>query len=219
MTKLKLINLNIQEIAEDISDLQFLETLDLTGNDFKFLPSTMGQVAKLKYLSLQNCRKLQALPQLGQVERLTLSGCVNLLYLRGLLGVELLELRLENCSGLRSLSEELSHFTKLTYLDLSSLVFEAIPASIRELPSLGTLCLNNCKKLRSLEELPQSLNHLYAHGCDSLENVTLSPRHSIKHLDLSHCFSLDQEQDLVSQFINQGQNHQQVSYLLPRFNT
>lgn len=78
LTKLNLINLNIQEIAGDISDLQFLETLDVTGNDFKSLPKTMGQIAKLKYLSLQNCRELRALPQLGQVERLTLSGCVKL---------------------------------------------------------------------------------------------------------------------------------------------
>lgn len=213
LTKLKLINLNIQEIAGDISDLQFLETLDLTGNDFKSLPSTMGQIAKLKYLSLQNCRELRALPQLGQVERLTLSGCVKLRSLRGLVGVELLELRLENCRGLRSLSEELSHFTKITYLDLSSLEFETIPASIRELPSLGTLCLNKCNHLISLEELPLSLSYLYAHGCESLKNVSLSPHHSIKHLDLSHCFNLHQEQDLLSQFINQGQN-QQVSSLI-----
>ncbi|KAH0875768.1 hypothetical protein HID58_073130 [Brassica napus] len=202
LTKLKLINLNIQEIAGDISDLQFLETLDLTGNDFKSLPSTMGQIAKLKYLSLQNCRELRALPQLGQLRSL-----------RGLVGVELLELRLENCRGLRSLSEELSHFTKITYLDLSSLEFETIPASIRELPSLGTLCLNKCNHLISLEELPLSLSYLYAHGCESLKNVSLSPHHSIKHLDLSHCFNLHQEQDLLSQFINQGQNQQ----VKPRF--
>ncbi|KAG2254058.1 hypothetical protein Bca52824_084194 [Brassica carinata] len=223
LTKLNLINLNIQEIAGDISDLQFLETLDLTGNDFKSLPKTMGQIAKLKYLSLQNCRELRALPQLAQVERLTLSGCVKLRSLKGLLGeerptrdIQLLELSLENCRSLPSLSlsEELSHFTKLTYLDLSSLEFETIPESIRELPSLGTLCLNNCNHLISLEDLPLSLSYLYAHGCESLVNVSLPPHHSIKHLDLSHCFSLHQAQDLLSQFINQGQNQQVTSLIL-----
>lgn len=198
VTKLKLINLNIQEIAGDISDLQFLETLDLTGNDFKSLPSTMGQITKLKYLSLQNCRELRALPQLAQVERLTLSGCVKLRSLKGLLGeerptrdIQLLELSLENCRSLPSLSlsEELSHFTKLTYLDLSSLEFETIPTSIKEFSFISTLCLNKCNHLISLEELPLSLSYLHAHGCESLVNVSLSPHHSIKHLDLSHCFS------------------------------
>lgn len=208
LTKLKLINLNIQEIAGDISDLQFLETLDLTGNDFKSLPSTMGQITKLKYLSLQNCRELRALPQLAQVERLTLSGCVKLR--------SLLELSLENCRSLPSLSlsEELSHFTKLTYLDLGSLEFETIPTSIKEFSFISTLCLNKCNHLISLEELPLSLSYLYAHGCESLVNVSLPPHHSIKHLDLSHCFNLHQEQDLLSRFINQGQNQQVTSLIL-----
>jgi Leucine-rich repeat (LRR) protein len=196
----------------------------------------MGQLAMLKYLSLSNCRRLKALPQLSQVERLVLSGCVKLGSLMGILGAgrynlldfcvekckslgslmgilsveksapgrnELLELSLENCKSLVSLSEELSHFTKLTYLDLSSLEFRRIPTSIRELSFMRTLYLNNCNKIFSLTDLPESLKYLYAHGCESLEHVNFSSNHSFNHLDFSHCISLECISDLVRDFMNE----------------
>ncbi|AEE35380.1 Disease resistance protein (TIR-NBS-LRR class) [Arabidopsis thaliana] len=236
LTELKLINLNIEDIPEDICQLQLLETLDLGGNDFVYLPTSMGQLAMLKYLSLSNCRRLKALPQLSQVERLVLSGCVKLGSLMGILGAgrynlldfcvekckslgslmgilsveksapgrnELLELSLENCKSLVSLSEELSHFTKLTYLDLSSLEFRRIPTSIRELSFMRTLYLNNCNKIFSLTDLPESLKYLYAHGCESLEHVNFSSNHSFNHLDFSHCISLECISDLVRDFMNE----------------
>ncbi|KAH0888986.1 hypothetical protein HID58_051415 [Brassica napus] len=133
-------------------------------------------------------------------------------------GVFLL-LELGSCTKVQSFSHQLTHFTTLTYLNLSSNDFEAIPESITELTSLGTLCLNNCKKLKSVEDLPQSLEHLYAHGCNSLENVILSLNHSIKHLHLSHCFSLQQDEQLITQFLNNGYSEDlssvQLSICLP----
>ncbi|WZZ68885.1 hypothetical protein YC2023_080255 [Brassica napus] len=204
LAELKLINLNIQKIPEDICRLRSLEKLDLSGNDFTNLPSSMKNLSKLKYISLSNCSTLEALPELTEVQTLKLSNCSNLTSLVELSqdvgSYSLQELELDNCKNVQSFSNQLSHFTKLTYLNLSGNDFEAIPASIRELPSLVTLSLNNCKKLKSVEELPQSLKHLYAHGCCSL--VTVSPNHSIKHLDLSHCFSLQQDEQLISRFLN-----------------
>ncbi|KAF2592839.1 hypothetical protein F2Q70_00045341 [Brassica cretica] len=206
LAELKLINLNIQKIPEDICRLRSLEKLDLSGNDFTNLPSSMKNLSKLKYISLANCVTLQALPELTELHTLKLSNCSNLTSLLELSqdvgSYSLQELELDNCKNVQSFSNQLSYFTKLTYLNLSGNDFEAIPASIRELPSLVTLCLNNCKKLKSVEELPQSLNHLYAHGCESLENVSLSPHHSIKHLDLSHCFSLQHTEQLITRFQN-----------------
>lgn len=204
LAELKLINLNIQKIPEDICRLRSLEKLDLGGNDFTNLPSSMKNLSKLKYISLANCSTLEALPELTEVQTLKLSNCSNLTSLVELSqdvgSYSLQELELDNCKNVQSFSNQLSYFTKLTYLNLSGNDFEAIPASIRELPSLVTLSLNNCKKLKSVEELPQSLKHLYAHGCCSL--VTVSPNHSIKHLDLSHCFSLQQDEQLTSRFLN-----------------
>lgn len=222
LTELQLINLNIEYIPENIILLQFLKRVDFGGNDFVNLPTSMGQLSQLKYLSLRNCRKLKALPQLAQVETLILSDCVNL---RSLLELEhephsrtycLLELWLDNCNNVETLSRQLDRFSKLTYLDLSRHNFVmGIKHIIGRLLSLETLFLNNCKQLLSVEGLPLSLMYLYAHGCDSLENVSVSPNHSIKHLDLNHCPRLNREEHkhLLNLFIYEGHS-QKVSLLL-----
>ncbi|KAF3524369.1 hypothetical protein F2Q69_00050490 [Brassica cretica] len=218
LTELNLINLNIQIIPEDIGLLHSLEKLDLSGNDFVNLPTSMKNLCKLKHARLSNCVNLEALPGLTGLQSLNLSGCSSLKSLlepphsvQEVTTYSLLELEIDNCTQVKSFSHQLSHFTRLTYLNLSSNDFEAIPESITELTSLGTLRLNNCKKLKTVEDLPQSVEHLYAHGCDSLENVTLSPNHSIKHLDLSHCFSLQQDEQLITQFLNNGYSEEVCS--------
>ncbi|KAL0800727.1 hypothetical protein Bca101_055902 [Brassica carinata] len=218
LTELNLINLNIQAIPEDIGLLHSLEKLDLSGNDFINLPTSMKNLSKLKHARLSKCVKLEALPGLTELQSLKLSGCSSLESLlesphgvQELSSYNLLELELDKCTKVGSFSHQLSHFTTLTYLNLSSNDFEAIPESIAELTSLGTLCLNNCKKLKSVEDLPQSLENLYAHGCDSLENVILSLDHSIKHLDLSHCFGLQQDEQLITQFLNNGDTEEVIS--------
>ncbi|KAF3576494.1 hypothetical protein DY000_02033647 [Brassica cretica] len=141
LKELKLINLNIQKLSDDIDDFEFLQKLDLSGNDFKNLPSNITILPRLRTLWLRNCGKLEELPELAQVQSLTLS----------------------NCRNLRSLVKRSDSG------NLSSHDFETLPSSISDLTSLVTLCLNNCKKLKSVEEVPPSLQFLDAQGCDSLE--------------------------------------------------
>lgn len=210
--------LNIKDIPSSIMSCRNLEKLDLSGNDFVYLPYGLKELHKLKYLSVHNCRRIKSLRQLPQVETLILSECVKLRSLFELCLGEpwatsycLLELWLDNCNHIdESLSEQLSHFTKLTYLNLSRNNFVTLPQSIRELSSLGTLYLNNCKKLKSLQELPQGVKYLHAHGCDSLEKVSLSSDHSIKHLDILHCPRLKQEEhkNLMDLFMNDEQSQE-----------
>ncbi|KAG7597385.1 Leucine-rich repeat 3 [Arabidopsis suecica] len=176
LKELKLVNLNIRRIPSGICHLELLEKLNLSGNDFENLPEAMNSLSRLKTLWLINCFKLEELPKLTQVQTLTLTNCRNLRSLAKLSDTSqdegrycLLELCLENCKSVESLSDQLSHFTKLTCLDLSSHDFETLPPSIRDLTSLVSLCLNNCKKLKSVEIIPPSLQFLDAHGCDSLE--------------------------------------------------
>ncbi|XP_010441154.1 PREDICTED: disease resistance protein TAO1-like isoform X2 [Camelina sativa] len=176
LEELKLVNLNIQKLSDAIGHFEFLEKLDFSGNDFESLPEDMNRLSRLKTLCLRNCSKLEELPELKQVQSLTLSNCRSL---RSLVKPSdaiqdpsiycLLELCLDNCKNVKSLSDQLSHFTKLTFLDMSSHDFKTLPSSIRDLTSLVTICLNNCKKLKSLEELPPSLQFLDAEGCDSLD--------------------------------------------------
>uniref|UniRef100_A0A1J3CIZ3 Inactive disease resistance protein RPS4 n=1 Tax=Noccaea caerulescens TaxID=107243 RepID=A0A1J3CIZ3_NOCCA len=137
------------------------------------LPKTMEQLSRLKYMDLHTCCKLKALPALTQVETLILSDCVNL---RSLLEFpvtledqgryRLIVLELGNCNKVESLSDQLNHFTDL-------IDFETVPASIKELSSLTTLNLSDCKRLKSLGELPLSIECLYAHGCCVLERFPL----------------------------------------------
>ncbi|CAN6907156.1 unnamed protein product [Brassica oleracea] len=181
LKELKLVNLNIRKIpsgVHGIHKLEFIEKLDLSGNDFENLPEAMNGLSRLKTLWLRNCFKLKELPKLTQVQTLTLTNCRNLRSLLKLSDTSeeqgrycLLELCLENCNNVEFLSDQLSHFTKLTNLDLSGHEFDALPSSIRDLTALVTLCLNNCKNLRSVEKLPLSLQFLDAHGCDSLEEA------------------------------------------------
>ncbi|VYS62093.1 unnamed protein product [Arabidopsis thaliana] len=188
LVELNLINLNIEKIPDNIGLMQSLEKVDLSRNDFRNLPASTKNLSKLKYARLSNCIKLEAFVELTELQTLKLSGCTNLESLLELpYAVQdvgrfcLLALELDNCKNLQALSEQLSHFSNLIHLDLSSHDFE---------------------KLKSVEELPLNLKHLYAHGCDSLESVDLSPKHSIKHLDLSHCFGLQQDEQQITQFLN-----------------
>ncbi|XP_044471156.1 disease resistance protein RPV1-like isoform X3 [Mangifera indica] len=66
LTKLDLSNCNLLEgaIPSDLCFLVSLETLDLSGNHFISLPSRMNQLSKLRNLSVNNCQRLESLPEL-----------------------------------------------------------------------------------------------------------------------------------------------------------
>lgn len=64
VAELNLINLYIEKIPDDIHNMQMLEKLDLSGNDFEDLPPSMIQLSKLKHVTMCNCRRLKALPEL-----------------------------------------------------------------------------------------------------------------------------------------------------------
>ncbi|CAH8388881.1 unnamed protein product [Eruca vesicaria subsp. sativa] len=190
LQELNLINLNIQEIPNDIDQMQVLEKLDLSGNMFKRLPTKMSRLTKLKHLTLANCRSLEELPGLSQVESLTLSDCTNL---RTLVKQDhgpyrLLELWLDNCKKIEYLPNELKHLTNLTYLDLSRHDFKTISSEmVGNLTSLVTLSLNHCNYLKELKMIPLSLKYLYAHGCKSLRPIVFLPKQYVHYLDKSPC--------------------------------
>lgn len=107
LKELKLVNLNIRKIpsgVHGIHKLEFIEKLDLSGNDFENLPKAMNGLSRLKTLFLRNCFKLKELPELTQVLTLTLTNCRNLRSLVKLSEDQgrycLLELCLENCNKL-----------------------------------------------------------------------------------------------------------------------
>ncbi|RHN46487.1 putative leucine-rich repeat domain, L domain-containing protein [Medicago truncatula] len=55
---------NIYEEPKVIGELRCLERLNLQGNNFTTLPSTLSRLCNLSYLNLSHCHRLQSLPKL-----------------------------------------------------------------------------------------------------------------------------------------------------------
>ena len=55
---------NIYEVPDAIGELRRLERLNLQGNNFTSLPSTLSFLHNLSYLNLSNCHNLRSLPLL-----------------------------------------------------------------------------------------------------------------------------------------------------------
>ncbi|KAH9679673.1 ADP-ribosyl cyclase/cyclic ADP-ribose hydrolase [Citrus sinensis] len=56
--------LKLEKLPEEIGNLESLEYLNLAEKDFEKIPSSMKQLSKLSDLRLQNCKRLQSLPEL-----------------------------------------------------------------------------------------------------------------------------------------------------------
>ncbi|KAI3821300.1 hypothetical protein L1987_08864 [Smallanthus sonchifolius] len=59
---------SLSVVPDGIGLLCHLIALDLSGNEFVFLPSSIGLLSKLRMLCLNNCKKLQSLPKLSLVD-------------------------------------------------------------------------------------------------------------------------------------------------------
>ncbi|PRQ60510.1 putative winged helix-turn-helix DNA-binding domain, toll-like receptor [Rosa chinensis] len=77
-------NLCEGEIPNDIGSLSSLEWLELRGNNFVSLPASIHLLSKLEYVNVENCRRLQQLPELppgndyGDGVRVVTDNCTSL---------------------------------------------------------------------------------------------------------------------------------------------
>ncbi|KAK2975537.1 hypothetical protein RJ640_024415 [Escallonia rubra] len=75
---------NLLALPPDISCLSSLEMLDIRGNDFVNLPTSMSQFPRLQTLWLLGCKKLQVIPELPQsIMKVFADDCVSLQGLPG----------------------------------------------------------------------------------------------------------------------------------------
>ncbi|EOA23115.1 hypothetical protein CARUB_v10003908mg [Capsella rubella] len=109
---LSLSNMNMIEIPNSIGNLWNLLELDLSGNNFKFVPASIKRLTKLNRLNLNNCQRLQALPDElprgllyiyihGCTSLVSISGCFNQCCLRNLVA--------SNCYNLDQAARILIH--------------------------------------------------------------------------------------------------------------
>ncbi|XP_028796181.1 TMV resistance protein N-like [Neltuma alba] len=78
------------------------------------------------------------------------------------------ELRLMGC-GVSEIPDNISAMSLLKILSLRGSSVKSLPDSIKHLSELRKIDLGNCKRLRSLPELPPSLTHCCLNECQSLE--------------------------------------------------
>ena len=104
--------------------------------------------------------------------------CLHSLYLRGFPRIEV-----ELDSWMQP-----DYFPVLTTLDLSFTDIVTIPESISRFTTLQKLRISNCKKLREIPRLTQSLRAVDAQNCDRLH--TQSSSRLLNQVSLSFSFSL-----------------------------
>nr|AFP55548.1 TIR-NBS-LRR [Rosa rugosa] len=73
-------NLCEGEIPNDIGSLSSLESLELRGNNFVSLSASIHLLSKLKHINVENCRRLQQLPELPASDylRVVTDNCTSL---------------------------------------------------------------------------------------------------------------------------------------------
>ncbi|KAJ1384177.1 Leucine-rich repeat domain superfamily [Sesbania bispinosa] len=152
-----------------------LEYLILDGTAIEELPSSVGQLKDFSSMYPQN------LPNILYENGSESSDCsVQLLDYPKLeklpaifdTSLSITTLCLDNCLNLSKLPDNLGLLSKLNKLSLRGSNIENFPGSIKDLSQLRVLNVSNCRRLRSLPELPFLLQDLNASNCISLETVS-----------------------------------------------
>ncbi|ESR54981.1 hypothetical protein CICLE_v10023905mg, partial [Citrus x clementina] len=102
LSKLDLSYCDLREgtIPSDIGNLYSLKKLYLSGNNFVSLPASINRLFKLEILVLEDCKRLQSLPQLPpNVKKVKVNGCASLVTLLGALKLRKSYCTLINCIG------------------------------------------------------------------------------------------------------------------------
>ena len=208
-------------LPENLGNLQHLSGLSLEGTAIEVLPSSVGRLAALYSLNLNDCKNLVCLPSticnLKMVQFLYLTGCSNITNLpenlgnmEGLLvlhlgGTAIKELpssvihikRLEEvyCKGGQLSSSSLTSLPACDIIDLSDCNLSAIPSGIDFSMSCSRLYLRG----NDFVSLPESsisqfsyLRSLYLDGCKSLRSLSnFRIPSKVEFICVDNCTSLE----------------------------
>ncbi|KAF3449337.1 hypothetical protein FNV43_RR10065 [Rhamnella rubrinervis] len=177
-----------------------LSRLCLGGTAIEAVPSSVGCLAGLVVLKLDDCRRLKILPtnicKLKSLQSLGLSGCLNLetfpeilepieclkhISLRGTMIKELPQLSIDNLIALSEL--DLGCCKNIEFL-LSDLCCS------RNIDKLVRLNVSYCENLESIPELPPCLKYLDVRFCENLKSIHKLPS-SLTNLDARDCIALE----------------------------
>ena len=185
----------IDELPKNLEDLKSLERLHVNGTAIKELPPSISLLKNLKQLSL-GCEGISpnSSNKLISCQRRSLYPMVTLEHsLLGLCSLTGLDLCFCN---LQSIPDEISSLSSLIQLNLNGNNFICLPKSMIQLSKLKKLGLNLCTSLRSLPELPLSIEGIGLRSCSSLETISIRPEDKfVPALDLTNCVKLIENQD------------------------
>ncbi|KAI5356094.1 hypothetical protein L3X38_008989 [Prunus dulcis] len=183
--------------------------------------SSIGDLGRLSLVNLEGCEMLRDLPlnfyKSKSIETLILNGCWSSKKLAEGLGdmasLTILSLSGENfeipsftpfvtclqlfntldagCSLTEdAIPKDLCSLISLEHLLLGANYFRSLP-SLAGLSKLRVLCLNACRSLRAIPDLPTNLYVLKANGCPKLETIPdFSKMSNMRELYLSDSFEL-----------------------------
>ncbi|XP_054776223.1 TMV resistance protein N-like isoform X2 [Prosopis cineraria] len=188
MASLQVLNLtsckNLHYFPRIVGNMDALKHISADKTAIKELPSSIGNLSGLEYLSVRFCKSLRELPsslfKLENLENLDLAGIQRpgKKYMKKLVKesqssviccTNLENLCLEDCGLLdEDLHVILACFRNVQNIDLSKNYFATLPECTKECTYLKKLEVNNCKRLRDIPELPSQLRNIKAENCTSL---------------------------------------------------
>ncbi|WZZ88099.1 hypothetical protein YC2023_116678 [Brassica napus] len=183
LRKLALLNLKnckkLKHLSSDLYELKCLQELTLSGcSQLEVFPEIKEAMESLEILLLDDTAitEMPNIKHLRNIKTFSLCGTssqvsVSMFFLPPPLGCsQLTDLYLSRC-GLDKLPDDISGLSLLQSLCLSGNNIETLPERFNQLHNLKWFDLKYCKMLKSLPTLPQNLQYLDAHECESLETL------------------------------------------------
>ncbi|KAE8669359.1 hypothetical protein F3Y22_tig00112249pilonHSYRG00353 [Hibiscus syriacus] len=186
-----------------LNQLVSLESLDLSYcENLRKNPEPFGAI-NLKSLECYYCTslvELSCLNHLASLEELGLKGCHKLKKFPELPN-NFCELDLRY-TEIQEVPDSIQHLVGLRKLSLSHSRVENLSSNISKLESLNVLELEECRRIKTLSELPRYLRCLNANYCRSLEKVSFTDHNSNSFFSLHDGDDTPREEKVSMSFLN-----------------
>ena len=174
----------LEKLPNFHQEMECLKTLSLSGSGIREVPSSIKHLTNLDTLTFHNCKNLLDLPdsiyELQQLRELgtataKLRSCNSFDISSGYGFVKMTRLDFNWSKNVIELDLLMKpdYFPTLESINLSGTNIVTIPESISRFPRLKSLFITNCKLLREIQGLPQSIKWIRAENCMLLDSQSL----------------------------------------------